>query len=435
MVGSNPNNHHYAIDAAKLVEKCRSLLHSILDSMESNSSTRAYQLVALCDGESNLVVSLDHSYLRTHSNHRIHSAVLKCVDRLIHTHLLDLLDREMEFLSSINEHDDLKKAQLNQFFGEHTEFPTLMDTVATLQCAERVARDYRFADMSCVGFDGTLDASTSVHRSMYSTPSPAIGGHLLSIDDPVEDDNHAQGWYSGRGSPSPPPPSLQSTGDACPHQTYHRQDFSSSKHGRSNIYCPSRSSKDSSLFRLIVTLQLCLVRIEEADSVLCNGKAQAATRCADRSRSGSFQSKTSGFGCSSRSVGIHISTSNDSETSQDMCQSSEHKDKSSWKKSNMLALAGVTAGGALVLTLKSRRACNEQYNILKLAGRAAVGAATASYIRRRWRIFCIDARIADSGAKTEDWILNWICLVNNNGSDVDAGYKQLVLPRKVGATI
>ena len=61
----------------------------------------------------------------------------------------------MEVLSSVNEHEDLKKAQLNQFFGEHTEFPTLMDTVATLQCAERVARDYRFADMSCVGFDGT----------------------------------------------------------------------------------------------------------------------------------------------------------------------------------------------------------------------------------------------------------------------------------------
>jgi len=341
----------------------------------------------------------------------------------------------MEFLSSINEHDDLKKAQLNQFFGEHTEFPTLMDTVTTLQCAERVARDYRFSDMSCVGFDGTLDASTSVHMSMYSPPSPAIGGHLLSIDDPVEDDNHAQGWYSGRGSPSPPLPSLQSTGDACPHQTYHGEDFSSSKHGKSNKYCPSRSSKDSSLFRLIVTLQLCLVRIEEANSVLCNGKAQAATRCADRSRSGSFQSKTLGFSCSSRSDGIHMSTSNDSETSQDMCQSSEHKDKSSWTKSSMLALAGVTAGGALMLTLKSRKACNEQYKILKLAGRGAVGAATASYIRRRWRIFCIDARIADSGAKTEDWILNWICLVNNNGSEVDAGYKQLVLPRKVGATI
>jgi hypothetical protein len=342
----------------------------------------------------------------------------------------------MEFLSSINEHDDLKKAQLNQFFGEHIEFPTLMDTVKTLQCAERVARVYRFADMSCVGFDGTLDSSESAHMSMYSTTSPAIGCHLLSIDDPIEDDNYAQGWYSGRGSPSPPLPSLQSAGDASPYQICHGQNFSPSKHGRSNKYCPSRSSKDSSLFRLIVTLQLCLVRIEEANSVLCNGIAQAATRCADCSPSRSFQSKTLGFGSSSRSDGIHLSGSNDSKTSQDMVQSLyEHRDKSSWKMSKMLALAGASAGGAIMLMLKSRRAYDEQYEILKLAGRAAVGAATASYIRRRWRIFCIDARVADSAAATEEWILNWICLVNINGSEVDAGYKQLVLPRKVGVPI
>jgi len=54
----NHNSHHYAIDAAKLVEKCRRLLHSILDIMESKSSTRAfqrrsYQLASLSDGKEN----------------------------------------------------------------------------------------------------------------------------------------------------------------------------------------------------------------------------------------------------------------------------------------------------------------------------------------------------------------------------------------------
>jgi hypothetical protein len=53
---SNPNNHHYAIDAAKLVERCRSLLYSILNYLEAHSSARAFrrravQLVSLCDGE------------------------------------------------------------------------------------------------------------------------------------------------------------------------------------------------------------------------------------------------------------------------------------------------------------------------------------------------------------------------------------------------
>lgn len=52
----NPNSHHYAIDAAKLVEKCRRLLHSILDVLESKSSTivfqrQSYQLATLSDGK------------------------------------------------------------------------------------------------------------------------------------------------------------------------------------------------------------------------------------------------------------------------------------------------------------------------------------------------------------------------------------------------
>ena len=135
-------------------------------------------------------------------------SALKCVDRLIHTHLLDLLDREMEFLSSINENDVQKRARLYQFFGEHTEFPTLMDTVKTLQCAERVARDYRCDDsreIASVGFDGT--ASTTLMReptksSMHRRkPAPQAGVPSFSIDEPVEEyfgDGYFGGeWYFG----------------------------------------------------------------------------------------------------------------------------------------------------------------------------------------------------------------------------------------------
>ena len=49
--------HHYAIDAAKLLEKCHASLTSILDCLEerSNNSTafrrRALQLIELNDGE------------------------------------------------------------------------------------------------------------------------------------------------------------------------------------------------------------------------------------------------------------------------------------------------------------------------------------------------------------------------------------------------
>ena len=64
VIYTHPNNHHYAIDAAKLVEKCRSLLNSILNVIESNSSDRAFQrrafqLLSMCDGKK--CVYLDNS--------------------------------------------------------------------------------------------------------------------------------------------------------------------------------------------------------------------------------------------------------------------------------------------------------------------------------------------------------------------------------------
>ena len=126
------------------------------------------------------------------------TTALKCIDRLIHAHLLDLLDREMEFLSSINESDAQKKAQMEQFFGEHEEFPTLMDTVKTLKCAEAVARKYRGDEDEVSTNIGARQSN--VHKRTYSTP-PA----LLSIDEPIEEETSSGMWYMGnRRSPSPP---------------------------------------------------------------------------------------------------------------------------------------------------------------------------------------------------------------------------------------
>lgn len=59
------DDHHYAIDAARLVDKCRSLLHSILDFAETRDSAsrfqfrrRSFQLETLADGESCREISL-----------------------------------------------------------------------------------------------------------------------------------------------------------------------------------------------------------------------------------------------------------------------------------------------------------------------------------------------------------------------------------------
>jgi hypothetical protein len=309
----------------------------------------------------------------------------------------------MEYLSSINDNKTQKKAQLHQFFGEHSEFPTLMNTVKTLQCAAKVAMEYRCAAAAAAS-NNTMNLSQSpMHRRTHSTP-PIVaprgggvgGGYFLSIDDPIEDDSY-EGWYSGRRSPSPPPP--PSAGDT------HRRIASDGRIGLPDFpasitpsfhteHSPLRSAIDSSLFRLIVTLQLCLVRLEEANSILCYGQAEAES------------------GVSAKNY------------SQSMCLVSR----------NMVAV-GVTIGGAFVLASRSKRANQGQYDVLQLAGRASAGVATASLIRRRWRILCMNARIANSAVVTEEWIMQWICLIHNNGTQIDAGHKQFVSPKKVSLTI
>lgn len=426
-----------------------------------------------------------------HNKHKYNTKALKCVDRLVHTHLLDLLDREMEYLSSINEDDVQRRERLRQFFGEHGtgEFPTLMDTVRTLKAAGGVAREYRIQDdrLRCSAGMG-MGVS---HKRMYSTPPSILsevpllgvdepvevedyyaqgwyysgGGakgksassnkHFPSLDDPVEVEDYAQAWHSGGGrrTPSPPPPPppssnlhQQSAGDSSPPSAHaHRRALSTGGIGipalsspsnggvgGRNAYAPTRSAKDSSLFRLIVTLQLCLVRIEEANSVLCGGRARAAVRCAGgRSRSASFQASDS-FDIDLRQFRsgsfdeIGRSYSEDNEPAHP--PTVEVEESESWKRQRaLLALAGIAAGGAtIVLSSRSKRSSREQVQIAKVAGKAVVGVSAASFVRKRWRILTMNARVANSADAIEEWIFGWICLGNS-----DSGYKQLLAPRKV----
>ena len=124
-----------------------------------------------------------------------------------------------------------------------------------------------------------------------------------------------------------------------------------------------------------------------------------------------------------------MSVSDDSEISQ-VYPSRPERD-TSWKKQNVLAMACVGIGGALFLNSKSNRTDPDQFKLLKAIGKASAGVAVASFTRKRWRILCMNARVANSAAAIEDWIFHWICLVNNNGSDVGDHYRQLVAPRKV----
>ena len=312
------NNHHYALDAAKLVDKCRIALRSILRHIDERSESAKDTATATSATAS---TTTPRRHRRVARELLALDDALNCADRLVHAHLLDLLDREMEYLSSAprrnggggaSDHaaDEERGSVLHDFFGEHVRYPTLHDTIGTLAHAERTSRECRLR----------VAASTATSSTTTTTSS--------------------------------------------------------------------RGMKDSSLFRLIVALQLCLVRLDEANSVLCHGKAGGSSSSSNNSNGGEEDLSSSSSSEQRRWMTNHITTG-----------------------VGLLSLGGAAAVVILISKSEQRDAS------FKLVGNVTLGMATASCIRKRWRIFCINARIADTAAATEDWIFNWICLVNDNDNN------------------
>ncbi|KAL7518024.1 hypothetical protein ACHAWX_002890 [Stephanocyclus meneghinianus] len=354
------------------------------------------------------------------------NAALRCVERLIHTYLLDLLDREMEFLSVF----DGDGKQKYQFFGEHKEFPSLMDTVETLASVEKAARkckkDYDAAKKSPIRSSG--------HHRIYSEPATFFAGYdLLAIDDPVEDESGTDSWYFG-GKRSQSPSSVQSTSDDLILQVTndglrHRRTFSTGavdspirarESSAGNSFYPSRSAKDSSLFRLIVTLQLCLVRIDEANDVMCKRQAQTVVGSRDRLNSDLDLLRPSigpkSFDCDFGSSAPTLSCGN-------LLYAKP------WKKSVFAVTIGLGIGFYYSAGFKARNTTtSERVQVLTSGGKMTTGLVAMTVIRRRWRTFCMNARVSDSAEAIQHWIIQWICLVNGN-SERNAD-RQFFMPEK-----
>ena len=92
------NNHHYALDAAKLVDKCRIALRSILRHIDERSESAKDTATATSATAS---TTTPRRHRRVARELLALDDALNCADRLVHAHLLDLLDREMEYLSSV----------------------------------------------------------------------------------------------------------------------------------------------------------------------------------------------------------------------------------------------------------------------------------------------------------------------------------------------
>lgn len=349
----------------------------------------------------------------------------------------------MELLSLYDQKENL------QFFGQHLEFPSLLDTVSTLVSAERAARKYRKdGEVAATVATSNSPKRTTSHQRMFSEPANIFNNlGELAIDDPIEEEDGG-GWYFG-GRSSPPTssaaavttttslkvedsilyhdihvPNNPATSPSRHRRNYSAGNIDSPPRVSGKAMYPSRSAKDSSLFRLIVTLQLCLVRIEEANSVLCEGKATSPSLQRDRVHSDADLSLI-------RTCTSSNSFDYDSVSSPAVGSSNKDGEVTRWRKSTILT---VTLGLGVTYCYSTGKikesTTSERIQMLKSAGKISAGLYAARFIRKRWRTFCMNARVSNSAESIQDWIFSWICLVNENTAASD---RQLFMPEKVSA--
>ncbi len=166
---------------------------------------------------------------------------------------------------------------------------------------------------------------------------------------------------------------------------------SSSSTSSSNILTKpmEKTARDSILFRLIVALQLCLVRIEEAENILCPKYSKQRRKkqdIIDDNDDSTFyhDNKTS------KHLWMTMGT-----TTAIACASTYlcTKDKIQWN-SNML---------------KSK---DLRLSIIKTSTKALILTSTSLYLRHGWRTLCMNARLLNTIFAIEDLHQQWM-LVNS----------------------
>eukprot|EP00978_Attheya_sp_CCMP212_P024578 scaffold77469_cov50-Attheya_sp.AAC.3 len=158
-----------------------------------------------------------------------------------------------------------------------------------------------------------------------------------------------------------------------------------------NLYS-TRSTTESLLFRLIVALQLCLVRIEEADNIICGKRP-------------------------SSNISSHTSISQRKTTKpKDLykCKQTRMDKRKSGRKLKIVGVSLAAIGTALWVgkTVKTKQ---DGIEAARTAGKAIIVTSSAILIRRGWMIICMNARLANSSAAIEEWRHQWLVFKSSGG--------------------
>jgi hypothetical protein len=162
-----------------------------------------------------------------------------------------------------------------------------------------------------------------------------------------------------------------------------------------NLYS-TRSTTESLLFRLIVALQLCLVRIEEADNIICR------KRPSSNSSSHTSISQRNVRGMTTKPKDLY------------KCKQTRVDKRNSGRKLKIVGVSLAAMGTAFWVgkTVKTKQ---DGIEAARTAGKAIIVTTSAMLIRRGWMIICMNARLANSSAAIEEWRHQWLVFKSSGG--------------------
>jgi hypothetical protein len=353
--------HHYALDAASLLSACRSRLRAVLEE-DQNRHQRLAEL----------------------------DVTLHSTERLLHFHLLALVE-------SYERRNSLRSLLSDEQSGRGST-ETLMGTVSRLES---------LIDRSRQRQQHRSQKQQKKARSLQPQPGgpSVVGGrhgrygrqHQMNDRFRRDVNSHypldlptGAGQYAGDSSSS-----FASAAPVAPRN----------QGGRGPFGAKTRSPEDSLLFTLLVHLQLCMVRIEEADVVVC-GYEKAMLRSDQAVLRETRKEKTGSKGAEDNAEEHHIS--------------------SSWRRPNAVVLGLLAGLGAGIFVSRREKVqqsdFDQQRKILSTAAKVTGGFVAASYVRRGWRILGINARLTHTTTALEDWQHQWV-LVTSIGDGVGSQQK------------
>jgi hypothetical protein len=425
--------HHYAIDAASLLSECRKNLGIIITQQQDRVNANIldldrtlltteqllhFHLLALLEQErqdsknnndDGTNTTEDESqfhnqqsknhYLNVSSTRTAHTSNHDDLDSSNHAITLEPIMGTVEELKNVLRKRNQRKRSLSflnwhhyqqEQDQDHKSPSTTSSSNNNRDMGRGVSRGSQRTLFGSKHYSKTLRAAqkhiartTNINKNVVDVHFPPSSiAFSSSLTSPSSSD-------SSRNSSRSPP---YTNGKSIPITT----NTSPSSTSTSNMLTKpmEKTARDSILFRLIVALQLCLVRIEEAKNLLCP--------------------KHSKHKCKNQDV-ADIADDNDDNIlyHNSKCKKSNHR----WMT---MGTTAIIACASTYLCTKDKIQCNTnvlkskdvQLSILKTSTKALILTSTSLYLRHGWRILCMNARLLNTIFAIEDLHQQWM-LVNS----------------------